>query len=95
MSDPKLELGRMLLFTHGIDLAKDIARNCGVTASVDWVGNTVTLTSQDVDLIARAMERFNKLEEFYVLSLPEFLMYRTVPDCRLSTCRRCCVWVKG
>jgi len=55
----------MLLFTHGIDLAKDIARNCGVTAYVDWVANTVTLTSQDPDLISRAVERFNKLEEFY------------------------------
>ena len=56
----------MLLFTHGIDLAKDIARNCGVTAYVDWVANAVTLTSQDPDLITRAVERFNKLEEFYV-----------------------------
>jgi hypothetical protein len=66
-SDPNLELGRMLLFTHGIDLAKDIARNCGVTASIDWVANTVTMTSQDVDLIAQAVQRFNKLEEFYVV----------------------------
>jgi hypothetical protein len=65
-SDPNLELGRMLLFTHGIDLAKDIARNCGVTAHVDWVANTVTMTSQDPDLIAQAVQRFNKLEEFYV-----------------------------
>ena len=65
-ADPQLELGRMLLFTHGIDLAKDIARNCGVTAQVDWAENTVTLTSQDPDLIALAVSRFNKLEEFYV-----------------------------
>ena len=56
----------MLLFTHGIDLAKDIARNCGVTASVDWSANSVTLISQDPDLIAQAVERFNKLEHFYV-----------------------------
>ena len=61
----------MLLFTHGIDLAKDIARNCGVTASVDWSTNSVTLISQDLDLIAQAVERFNKLEHFYVL----FLIY--------------------
>jgi len=59
----------MLLFTHGIDLAKDIARNCGVSASVDWVENTVTLTSQDIDLIAKAVQRFTKLEEFYVQTL--------------------------
>jgi hypothetical protein len=65
-SDPTLELGRMLLFTHGIDLSKDIARNCGVTAYVDWSANTVTLASQDPDLIGKAVERFNKLEEFYV-----------------------------
>jgi len=58
----------MLLFTHGIDLAKDIARNCGVSAKVDWVANNVTLTSQDPDLIAQAVQRFNKLEEFYVLA---------------------------
>jgi hypothetical protein len=58
----------MLLFTHGIDLAKDIGRNCGVSVTVDWVANTVTLTSQDPDLIARAVERFNKLEEFYVFA---------------------------
>lgn len=63
----------MLLFTHGIDLAKDIARNCGVTAYVDWSANTVTLTSQDPDLISKAVERFNKLEEFYVNSLRNFL----------------------
>jgi hypothetical protein len=56
----------MLLFTHGIDLAKDIARNCGVIANIDWVANTVTMTSQDVDLISQAVQRFNKLEEFYV-----------------------------
>lgn len=66
MVDPELELGRMLLFTHGIDLAKDIARNCGVNAHVDWTENTVTMTSQDPDLIAIAVSRFNKLEEFYV-----------------------------
>lgn len=65
--DPELELGRILLFTHGIDLAKDIARNCGVSAHVDWAENTVTLTSQDPDLIALAVSRFNKLEEFYVI----------------------------
>ena len=64
--DEKLELGRLLLFTHGIDLAKDIARNCGVTAHVDWVENSITMTSQDPDLIAKAVTRFNKLEEFYV-----------------------------
>ena len=68
MEDPKLELGRMLLFTHGIDLAKDIARNCGINAHVDWTENTVTMTSQDPDLIAIAVSRFNKLEEFYVPS---------------------------
>lgn len=56
----------MLLFTHGIDLSKDIARNCGVAAYVDWSANTVTLASQDPDLIGKAVERFNKLEEFYV-----------------------------
>lgn len=67
-SDPSLELSRVLLFTHGIDLAKDIARNCGVVATVDWAANTVTLISQDPDLIARAVERFNKLEEFYVFA---------------------------
>jgi hypothetical protein len=67
-----MELGRMLLFTHGIDLAKDIARNCGVTAHVDWTENTVTMTSQDPDLIELAVSRFNKLEEFYV-SLPPLL----------------------
>ena len=57
------------MFTHGIDLAKDIARNCGVVAHVDWAENTVTLTSQDPDLIALAVSRFNKLEEFYVTPL--------------------------
>jgi len=56
----------MLLFTHGIDLAKDIARNCGVMAAVNWTTKTVTLTSQDAELIAQAVDRFNKLEEFYV-----------------------------
>ena len=66
MIDPNLELGRMLLFTHGIDLSKDIERNCGVTVSVDWIENTVTLTSQDADLIAKAVESFTKLEQFYV-----------------------------
>ena len=66
-----MELGRLLLFTHGIDLAKDIARNCGITAYVDWVANNVTLTSQDSDLISMAVERFNKLEEFYVRSAPK------------------------
>jgi hypothetical protein len=77
----------MLLFTHGIDLAKDIARNCGVTAHVDWVENTVTMTSQDPDLIAQAVQRFNKLEEFYVLP-PSYTPcmctdYRIVLGCRL------------
>jgi len=64
--DPRLELGRLLLFTHGIDLARDIARNTGVTAYVDWSSNTVKLASQDRDLITLAEDRFKKLEYFYV-----------------------------
>lgn len=91
IQDPNLELGRMLLFTHGIDLAKDIARNSGVTATVDWLENTVTLTSQDVDLIAQAVQRFTKLEEFYVQTHLRRLKCRTVLVCLSSTCRLCCV----
>jgi hypothetical protein len=90
--DPQLELGRMLLFTHGIDLAKDIARNCGVTADVEWAENTVTMTSQDPDLIAKAVQRFNKLEEFYVP--PPFCLYPlcTGVDCRIVLGCRLCIF---
>jgi hypothetical protein len=64
--DPTLQLGQLLLFSYGIDLSKDIAGNCGVTANVDWTANTISLKSQDEDLITKAVECFNKLEELYV-----------------------------
>ena len=91
-SDPNLELGRLLLFTHGIDLAKDIARNCGVSTYVDWGDNTVKVTSQDPDLIASAVQRFNKLEEFYVplSSIKSDANGRIALVCRSSICRPCC-----
>jgi hypothetical protein len=78
----------MLLFTHGIDLSKDIARNCGVIVKVDWVANRITLTSQDPDLIAKAVQRFNKLEEFYVDLSTNQLTSRIVLDYLLSICKQ-------
>jgi hypothetical protein len=82
--DANVELGKLLIFTHGIDLSKDVARNCGVNAKVDWNKNIIRLTSQDEDLIAQAVERFNNLERFYVCSVSLSITLRVVPGCPLS-----------
>jgi len=89
-TDPTLDLGQLLLFSYGIDLSKDIARNCGVTANVDWTANTIFLKSQGGDLIAKAVARFNKLEELYALFLHAVdLMSRTDLRFHSSICRLC------